>query len=178
MPGFKSSKEVNHAPVTPGTQPRVTPASKSLKVGSVPVRENDGPECPKCKGPMRLRENKQDGTSFWGCRMYPSCRGTLRGPDQEDSPTPVFTNNPPIAQQAAEAAERISGRPDPGPTEDHITGVEQPDAAALREGMQNVEALIVEMTAEVKADVDNTRPDDALILLGLTMARDVMRGGL
>ncbi len=34
------------------------------------------PLCPSCEGPMILRMNRRDGTSFWGCRRYPACRGT------------------------------------------------------------------------------------------------------
>lgn len=33
-------------------------------------------KCPKCKGPMAVRLNRRDGTSFWGCRAYPNCNGT------------------------------------------------------------------------------------------------------
>ena len=32
--------------------------------------------CPSCEGPMVLRTNRRDGTSFWGCLRYPACRGT------------------------------------------------------------------------------------------------------
>ncbi len=34
------------------------------------------PSCPSCDGPMVLRKNSRDGSSFWGCRSYPACRGT------------------------------------------------------------------------------------------------------
>ena len=34
------------------------------------------PNCPRCEGPMVPRTNSRDGTSFWGCRKFPSCRGT------------------------------------------------------------------------------------------------------
>lgn len=36
----------------------------------------DGPSCPTCKGPMRLRANKSAGSEFWGCARYPACKGT------------------------------------------------------------------------------------------------------
>ena len=32
--------------------------------------------CPECGGPMVSRNNTQTGQRFWGCRAYPSCRGT------------------------------------------------------------------------------------------------------
>lgn len=34
------------------------------------------PACPECEGPMAVRENRANGSSFFGCMMYPSCRGT------------------------------------------------------------------------------------------------------
>ena len=34
------------------------------------------PSCPSCESPMILRKNRRNGTSFWGCRRYPACRGT------------------------------------------------------------------------------------------------------
>ena len=34
------------------------------------------PSCPSCNGPMVRRKNRKDGSSFWGCRKYPRCRGT------------------------------------------------------------------------------------------------------
>ena len=37
------------------------------------------PECPVCRGPMRLRtakKGKNAGANFWGCFRFPSCRGT------------------------------------------------------------------------------------------------------
>ena len=33
-------------------------------------------KCPLCKNPMVLRENKKDGTEFYGCTDFPNCRGT------------------------------------------------------------------------------------------------------
>ena len=44
------------------------------------------PNCPSCEGPMILRTNRRDGTSFWGCRRYPACRGTRDvGSDSRES---------------------------------------------------------------------------------------------
>ena len=34
------------------------------------------PSCPLCGGPLVLRRNRRDGSPFWGCRRFPSCRGT------------------------------------------------------------------------------------------------------
>ena len=48
------------------------------------------PSCPSCDGPMILRKNRRDGTSFWGCRRYPLCRGTRDvGEDASESPAQV-----------------------------------------------------------------------------------------
>lgn len=33
-------------------------------------------KCPDCNGPMTSRLNKQKQTRFWGCKAFPSCRGT------------------------------------------------------------------------------------------------------
>jgi len=33
--------------------------------------------CPVCGGEMRLRHQKADGKSFYGCRKYPDCRGIV-----------------------------------------------------------------------------------------------------
>ena len=32
--------------------------------------------CPECGGPMASRANKTTGQRFWGCKNYPTCRGT------------------------------------------------------------------------------------------------------
>ena len=34
------------------------------------------PSCPLCGGTLVLRRNRRDGSPFWGCRRFPSCRGT------------------------------------------------------------------------------------------------------
>lgn len=33
-------------------------------------------QCPKCGGPMTSRVNKSSGQRFWGCNLFPLCRGT------------------------------------------------------------------------------------------------------
>lgn len=32
--------------------------------------------CPECNGEMQLRTNRSNGDKFWGCKKYPSCKGT------------------------------------------------------------------------------------------------------
>jgi len=50
-------------------------ASATEVVG--PKVEQEGPLCPRCKGSMRKKKNKSNGTRFWGCSKYPECRGTV-----------------------------------------------------------------------------------------------------
>jgi len=37
----------------------------------------DSDNCPKCGGPMVLRQNRNNGNSFYGCSNYPKCRHTV-----------------------------------------------------------------------------------------------------
>jgi ssDNA-binding Zn-finger/Zn-ribbon topoisomerase 1 len=39
--------------------------------------EQDIPDCPECGSPMRIRTNRATQDEFWGCSMYPQCRGTI-----------------------------------------------------------------------------------------------------
>lgn len=46
-------------------------------------------KCPLCEGPMVSRQNRRDGSRFWGCRAYPTCRGTRAADgDAPDEPLP------------------------------------------------------------------------------------------
>jgi restriction system protein len=36
------------------------------------------PRCPNCEVKLVKRENRRDGSSFWGCPNYPHCRYTLQ----------------------------------------------------------------------------------------------------
>ena len=38
---------------------------------------SSAPECPRCGTQMVERKNRQTGSVFWGCPMYPKCRGTI-----------------------------------------------------------------------------------------------------
>lgn len=52
---------------------------------------NTAPNCPICEAKMQKRvakKGRNKGNMFWGCRYYPSCKGTL---DYEESPTPTRT---------------------------------------------------------------------------------------
>jgi hypothetical protein len=35
------------------------------------------PVCKVCEHPFQVRENKQNGSKFWGCTGYPECRRTF-----------------------------------------------------------------------------------------------------
>jgi hypothetical protein len=51
----------------------------TLACGITPASDMGDPEplmCPDCGAEMALRTNRQNGNKFWGCRKYPSCRGT------------------------------------------------------------------------------------------------------
>lgn len=56
----------------PGASPQATPA---------PVRSGvEAPDCPACGKPMLLRtaqRSANSGKKFWGCSVYPSCRGIV-----------------------------------------------------------------------------------------------------
>ena len=36
-----------------------------------------GPECPKCGAPTRLRKTRQENRPFWGCSEFPACKGVV-----------------------------------------------------------------------------------------------------
>jgi hypothetical protein len=53
------------------------PSSFRERVRAIAGRaKTEPPRCPKCRGEMQLRTNRNDGTRFWGCLQYPDCRGT------------------------------------------------------------------------------------------------------
>jgi hypothetical protein len=67
------------------TRPAATAQPSAEKTPSdlqQPARaEPDAPpkvevRCPKCGGPMVVRHNRKTGEAFWGCRNFPTCRGT------------------------------------------------------------------------------------------------------
>ncbi|QGP57078.1 Zn-finger domain associated with topoisomerase type I (plasmid) [Piscirickettsia salmonis] len=44
------------------------------------IIQEDGPACPECTKPMKLRHAKGEGqktSKFWGCSGYPDCRATM-----------------------------------------------------------------------------------------------------
>jgi len=44
------------------------------------IKTEDDPPCPKFNGPMVKRvstKGKSIGNEFWGCKDYPTCRGTV-----------------------------------------------------------------------------------------------------
>lgn len=71
-------------------------------------RPEKAPKCPKCGKLMRKRRAK-DGSEFWGCSGYPSCKGTrplteaAETPDKKQSEPPKTTPAP-AAQEAPKAA--------------------------------------------------------------------------
>jgi four helix bundle suffix protein len=43
----------------------------------------EGPACPECGAPTRLRRTRKDNKPFWGCSEYPACRGILNYTEQK-----------------------------------------------------------------------------------------------
>ena len=37
----------------------------------------EGPTCPECGAPTRVRRTRKDNKPFWGCTEYPACRGIV-----------------------------------------------------------------------------------------------------
>jgi len=37
----------------------------------------EGPKCPQCGAPTRMRHARKDNKPFWGCTEYPACRGIV-----------------------------------------------------------------------------------------------------
>ncbi len=53
--------------------------------------DSPAPSCPKC-GTLMVKRTANKGNQFWGCGMYPDCRGTRpidHGPDSEQTPKEV-----------------------------------------------------------------------------------------
>lgn len=46
---------------------------------------NEQPICRVCGNPFQLRENKQNGSKFWGCTGYPDCRRTVNYVEENKS---------------------------------------------------------------------------------------------
>jgi len=37
----------------------------------------EGPKCPQCGSPTRMRRTRKDNKPFWGCTEFPACRGIV-----------------------------------------------------------------------------------------------------
>src|SRR5690606_30666228 len=62
-------------PATARLPKRTSPSGQSITSGPIP----GAPSCPRCGKPMSLRTAKtgaRRGSQFWGCSLYPSCKGT------------------------------------------------------------------------------------------------------
>jgi restriction system protein len=76
---------------TSGEYPQSTPAR-----GKHPMAEPDAPDCPLCGAYMLLQTvskgvNTYETYSFWGCSMYPACRGTRTAEDDGKHAAPKET---------------------------------------------------------------------------------------
>jgi ssDNA-binding Zn-finger/Zn-ribbon topoisomerase 1 len=52
------------------------PAKSTLAQERKAYELEDIVKCPKCDSAMRLRTNRNTGTSFFGCVDFPDCKGT------------------------------------------------------------------------------------------------------
>lgn len=82
MPKIKSAQVGELAQAISEWQATVSEERKSkhvenLKKRHASVKEGDIPLCPYCGGEMVLRKSKKNGTSFYGCKAYPKCRGIV-----------------------------------------------------------------------------------------------------
>lgn len=48
----------------------------SIPYNTTPPPSQGTFNCPVCNGPMLRKQNRANGTMFWGCNRFPSCRGT------------------------------------------------------------------------------------------------------
>ena len=48
--------------------------------------ESNGESCPKCEAGMVLRTRGYDGNQFWGCSMFPKCKGTKNYEEPREEP--------------------------------------------------------------------------------------------
>lgn len=68
MPGFKTNrKHLEHVQT-------IVENKRILNTGAA---ESNPPTCPKCGGPMVIRQARQSGNRFWGCSKYPQCRAVI-----------------------------------------------------------------------------------------------------
>jgi topoisomerase-like DNA binding C4 zinc finger protein len=71
-------------PQNPDAEPefhRPAQAQREQWTPPQPIKDN-GPECPKCQGPMRMRKGSRG--PFWGCQSYPQCDGTRQPKPNDD----------------------------------------------------------------------------------------------
>lgn len=63
---------------TGGFRERLSTVRSKARAGQDGVTE-EGPPCPQCGAPTRLRRTRKDNKPFWGCTEYPACRGIVNG---------------------------------------------------------------------------------------------------
>lgn len=68
----RAVRKASHPPIEKGAPPAAAPTP------AVPATAAGEPTCPRCGGAMVKRVSKQganSGSTFWGCRAFPKCRG-------------------------------------------------------------------------------------------------------
>ncbi len=74
--------------------------------GADVVSDEGPPACPRCKSTMVRRVRGADGSAFWGCPRFPSCRGTRPIEAASPAPTPVEPAPVSIVDRAGASADR------------------------------------------------------------------------
>jgi hypothetical protein len=60
------------------SEERILNHVENLRKRHASVNEGENPLCPYCGGEMVLRKSRKNGTSFYGCKAYPKCRGIIK----------------------------------------------------------------------------------------------------
>ena len=50
----------------------------AVNILAVKAEEKGSKICLVCAADMKVRKNKKDGSSFWGCSNYPDCKATRK----------------------------------------------------------------------------------------------------
>lgn len=69
----------------------------------------EGPKCPECGSPTRLRRTRAGNRPFWGCSGYPACRGVAKyeeGGGKRLQPTASDRDRPQSEEEQAPGARR------------------------------------------------------------------------
>jgi restriction system protein len=60
-----------------GFRERMSTVRSEARTQQDGATEGEGPKCPQCGAPTKLRKTRKDNKPFWGCTGYPACRGVV-----------------------------------------------------------------------------------------------------